>query len=76
MILIKDHKQTELFDPWRFFSLKRRQLLDKTWPGLFKNITLPELPISRIFPFFHRWGRTANQGIIFRTRCSCSPADF
>lgn len=52
MILIKDHKQTELFDPWRFLSPKRRDLLDKTWPGLFKNIILPELPVSRIFPFF------------------------
>ena len=52
MILIKDHKQTELFDPWRFLSPKRRQLLDKTWPGLFKNIILPELPVSKIVPFF------------------------
>jgi len=52
MILIKDHKQTELFDPYRFLSPKRRQLLDKTWPGLFKDIILPELPVSRIFSFF------------------------
>jgi len=52
MILIKDHKQTELFDPWHFLSPKRRQLLDKTWPGLFKDIILPELPVSKIFPFF------------------------
>lgn len=52
MILIKDHKQAELFDPWRFLSPKRRQLLDTTWPGLFKTLILPELPVSSIFPFF------------------------
>jgi len=52
MIRIKDHKQAELFDPWRFLSPKRRRLLDTTWPGLFKTIVLPELPVSSIFPFF------------------------
>jgi len=52
MILIKDHKQAELFDPWRFLSPKRRELLDKAWPGLFKEIILPELPVSKIVPFF------------------------
>jgi hypothetical protein len=62
MILIKDHKQTELFDPWRFLSPKRRDLLDKTWPGLFKNIILPELPVSRIFPFFSEgYGRPTKE---------------
>ena len=53
MILIKDHKQTELFDPWRFLSPKRRHLLDKTWPGLFQKIILPELPVNKIVPFFN-----------------------
>jgi hypothetical protein len=52
MIRIKNHKQTELFDPWRFISPKRRRLLDTTWPGLFKTLVLPELPVSSIFPFF------------------------
>jgi hypothetical protein len=62
MILIKDHKQTELFDPWRFLSPKRRDLLDKTWPGLFKDIILPELPVSRIFPFFSEgYGRPTKE---------------
>lgn len=62
MILIKDHKQAELFDPWRFLSPKRRQLLDTTWPGLFKDIILPELPVSRIFPFFSEgYGRPTKE---------------
>jgi len=62
MIFIKDHKQAELFDPWRFLSPKRRQLLDTTWPGLFKDIILPELPVSRIFPFFSEgYGRPTKE---------------
>ncbi len=71
MILIKDHKQAELFDPWRFLSPKRRQLLDSTWPGLFKTIILPELPVSSIFPFFsHGMGRPTKElytvlGVLF-----------
>lgn len=53
MILIKDHKQAELFDSWGFLSPKRRQMLDASWPGFFKTIILPELPVRRIFPFFN-----------------------
>lgn len=53
MILIKDHKQAELFDSWGFLSPKRRQMLDASWPGFFKTLILPELPVSRIFPFFN-----------------------
>src|SRR6056297_2345442 len=52
MIHLKDHKQGELFDPWHFLSPKRRQLLDTSWPGLFKNEILPELPVSKLLPFF------------------------
>jgi len=52
MIHLKDHKQRELFDPWRFLSPKRRQLLDRSWPGLFQNEILPDLPVSKLIPFF------------------------
>jgi hypothetical protein len=52
MIRLKDHKQLELFDPWRFLSPKRRQLLDRSWPGLFQNEILPDLPVSKLIPFF------------------------
>lgn len=52
MIRIKDHKQRELFDPWRFLSPKRRQMLDRSWPGLFKNELLSELPVDKLIPFF------------------------
>ena len=53
MIHIKDHKQGHLFDPWRFLSPKRRQLLDQSWAGLFKEQILCELPVSKLAPFFN-----------------------
>lgn len=62
MIHLKDHKQRELFDPWRFLSPKRRQLLDKSWSGLFKNEILPQLPVSKLFPFFQQdFGRPTKE---------------
>ena len=62
MIHVKDHKQLDLFDPWRFLSPKRRQLLDKTWPGLFQNKILPNLPVSSLFPFFEKeFGRPTKE---------------
>ena len=52
MIRIKDHKQRELFDPWSFLSPKRRQLLEQSWPGLFKDHILCQLPVAHLAPFF------------------------
>ncbi len=53
MICIKDHKQGHLFDPWSYLSPKRRQLLDQSWAGLFKNEILCELPVCKLAPFFN-----------------------
>jgi len=62
MIHVKDHKQLDLFDPWRFLSPKRRQLLDKTWPGMFQSKILPNLPVSSLFPFFEKeFGRPTKE---------------
>jgi hypothetical protein len=62
MIHLKDHKQRELFDPWRFLSPKRRQLLDRSWPGLFKNEILPDLPVGQLASFFHNdFGRPTKE---------------
>jgi hypothetical protein len=52
MIRIKDHKQLDMFDPWEFLSPKRRRMLDESWPGLFKQHLLCELPVNQIRPFF------------------------
>ena len=53
MIRFNDHKQQQLFDPWGNLSPKRRQMLDRSWPGLFKEYILPELPVSELSPFFN-----------------------
>ena len=51
MIRINDHKQHTLFDPWHFLSPKRRRMLDESWPGLFREHLLRELPVDRLRPF-------------------------
>ena len=53
MIRIKNHKQNNLFDHWRFLSPKRRKLLDQSWAGLFQKELLCELPVSKVAPFFN-----------------------
>jgi len=52
MIRIKDHKQQQLFDPWRHLSPKRRRMLDEDWPGLFREHLLEELPVERMRSHF------------------------
>lgn len=52
MIRIKNHKQGELFDPWSHLSPKRRELLDKSWAGLFRAHLLCELPVAKIASSF------------------------
>ncbi len=51
MIRIKDHKQHPLFDPWAFLSPRRRRMLDESWPGLFREHLLGELPVAQLRPF-------------------------
>ena len=51
MIRIKDHKQLELFDQWEFLGSKRRKMLDESWPGLFREHLLFELPVKELRPF-------------------------
>ena len=53
MLRFNDHKQQQIFDPWGDISPKRRQMLDQSWPGLFRKFILPELPIREFAPFFN-----------------------
>jgi hypothetical protein len=53
MLRYNDHKQQQLFDPWGHISPKRRQMLEHSWPGLFRQHILPELPVRRFAPFFN-----------------------
>ena len=62
MIRIKDHKQKELFDPWAFLSPKRRQLLEESWAGLYRNTILDELPVEAFAPYFEKdFGRPTKE---------------
>ncbi len=53
MIRFNGHKQQQIFDPWAHISPKRRQMLDHSWPGLFKEHILPQLPVREFAPFFN-----------------------
>ena len=53
MLRFNDHKQQQIFDPWDHISPKRRQILDQSWPGLFRKYILPELPVREFAPFFN-----------------------
>ena len=62
MIRIKDPKQLQMFDPWGFLSPKRRRILDETWPGLFREHLLCELPVNKVTPFFREgFGRPTKE---------------
>ena len=41
------------FDPWGFLGPKRRRMLDRGWPGLFRKHLLDALPVEKLAPRFH-----------------------
>jgi len=49
----KDHKTGYLFDPWGHLGPKRRQLLEQSWAGIFREYLLNELPVEKIARYFH-----------------------
>ena len=62
MILIKNHKQCNLFDPWNYMSPKRRKILDESWSGLFKEEILTALPVEKIASYFDKtFGRPTKE---------------
>ncbi len=62
MIKIKNPNQMNIFDPWDFLSPKRRQLLDHSWSGLFREVILPTIPVERVFKFFDEsFGRPSKE---------------
>ena len=62
MITIKNHKQTDLFDPWASLSPKRRQLLEESWAGLYRKELLCELPVEAFAPYFEKdFGRPTKE---------------
>lgn len=43
---IDDHKNGYLWDPWHFLGEKRRQLLEREWPGVFRRFLFEKLPVE------------------------------
>jgi len=52
MFHIKDHHTIRLFDPWSYLGPKRRNLLEKSWSGLFRKYLLKEIPVNKIAQHF------------------------
>jgi hypothetical protein len=48
MITFKDPNAKTLFDYWSHLGPKRRDLLDKSWAGLFREEILPILPVDKL----------------------------
>ncbi|MEI6231561.1 MAG: transposase [Planctomycetota bacterium] len=42
----------DLFDRWAFLSAKRRDLLDRSWAGVFRQHLLTRLPVEKLAPLF------------------------
>jgi len=52
MITLRDHRSGDLFDPWEFLGTKRRELLDRSWAGVFREHLLAHLPVGELMPHF------------------------
>lgn len=54
MITIRDHQTGDLFDPWDHLGDKRRQLLERSWAGVFRDHLLEHLPVGELMARFSR----------------------
>ena len=62
MIKVKNPNQLDIFDPWAFLTPKRRQMLDSGWPGLFREVILPSIPVNKVSKYFHAtFGRPSKE---------------
>ena len=52
MLTIRDHSTGDLFDRWAFLGAKRRDLLDRSWAGVFRQHLLTRLPVEKLVPLF------------------------
>ena len=48
MIRTNDHKTDRMFDSWWYLGPKRKKLLEKSWPGLFREYILNSLPVEKV----------------------------
>lgn len=55
MVHTHDHFSERLFDPWHYLEPKRRQLLARSWAGLFRAHLFTQMPVGTIA---HRFAAT------------------
>jgi Sec-independent protein translocase protein TatA len=53
MLTVRDHVSGDLFDPWDHLGPQRRQLLERSWAGVFREYLLRHLPIGELAKHFH-----------------------
>ena len=62
MIRIKDHKTRYMFNPFGYLGQKRKQLLENSWPGVFRDHVRPILPVDLLAKYFSdAMGRPTNE---------------
>ena len=62
MFNIKDHKTTYMFDPLEYLGPKRRQLLNDSWAGIFRDHIIHVLPVSLLLKHYSaNMGRPTNE---------------
>jgi len=62
MIRTREPRQASLIDPWGDLGPKRRQLLENSWAGLFRQEILSELPVAQLARRFRAdFGRPAKE---------------
>lgn len=52
MLTVRDHESGDLFDPWGHLGPQRRQLLERSWAGVFREYLLRHLPIGALAKHF------------------------
>ena len=79
MLRVTSRKQQHLFDPWQFLSPKRRNMLDQSWPGFFREHILDLLPVERLALLFPgQFGRPTKKlytvlGALALQQCDVQP---
>jgi hypothetical protein len=62
MIHIKDHKTRYMFDPFGYLGQKRKQLLETSWAGVFRDHIRPIVPVHLLARHFSEaMGRPTNE---------------
>lgn len=49
MIYIKDHKTSDMFDPFPFLGPKRKQRIETSWAKIFREHILSTLPVEKVY---------------------------